>query len=92
MGTVFLTAEARHRTHSEVIYQDPIFAWKEERNGLQIWEKTAEQIYFLKRTELPVNDIDMKENGEWSMHQVTSASYCRLQRGIALTLDIFVLV
>jgi len=41
MATVLLTAQATDMTHNEVIYQDLILACKEERNGVQIWEKTA---------------------------------------------------
>lgn len=66
MGTVLLTAQAIDMIYSEVICQDAILAWKEERNRVQIWKKKkAEHIYFLKEYRVPSDD-DVKESGLYS--------------------------
>lgn len=48
--------------------------------------KQLNKFISLKSTEFPVNDNDEKENGEWSINQVTFASYLWLQRGKCLNI------
>ena len=52
--------------------------------GCKSERKQLNKFTSLKGTEFPVNDNDVKENGEWSIHQVTFASYLWLQSGKCL--------